>query len=157
MDAGTFLSAARAALRPAARAFVGTAVVAALLTLLLAGAAWAIAAEGSFWKGLLAATLALAVGVAAGAALAWKRGLAAAMLHVAAAVPLASAMEERLPLDRVRELGPMGRALAQRITRAPADFVTGKIQDQRRAATRLVGGLALGAALGAAVVLRLAF
>jgi hypothetical protein len=140
------LEQAVAAVRPALRAFVATAVIAAGLTLALAVVCYAIAARGEPLRGVLAALIAVALAIPAGTALAWRRALTAGVLRLVGQLGVAgrvvTALLDRVGLERAAASIPLAEA-ERRLREAVARHAPGKEGGRLRAAIerRLLGAV----------------
>lgn len=104
-----------------------------LLALILAAAAYAIAAEGVVLRGALGALVALGVCTAAGIPLAWKRALAAGILQIVRAHRLAGTLvralfQRLLGLDEEGEHGSRGARAAQAIEQLPLNEAASRLR-----------------------------
>ncbi|WP_437878252.1 hypothetical protein [Sorangium sp. So ce513] len=124
MDLRPFMQGVASALGPALRSFFLTAAVMSLVALGLAGASYAIAADGSALRGALAAVVALALCTVIGFTLSWKRALGVGVLSVVRAKRLggtlvAAVFERLLGVSEQAEAGARGGRVAQAVERVP--------------------------------------
>ncbi|WP_437310442.1 hypothetical protein [Sorangium sp. So ce388] len=124
MDLRPFVQGVASALGPALRSFFLTAATMSLLAVGLAGASYAIAADGSALRGALAAVVALALCAVIGFTLSWKRALGTGILEVVRArrvggMLVAAVFERLLGVSELAEAGARGGRVAQAVERVP--------------------------------------
>lgn len=123
-DPRTYLQGAADVVGPALKAFFLTAFLMSFYALALAGAAYAIAAEGVFLRGALAALAALALCTFLGFTLSWKRALGAGVLQIVRGHRLGGRLvtavfNRVLGVSEEGQAGARGGAIAQYVERVP--------------------------------------
>ena len=123
-DPRTYLQGAADVIGPALKAFFLTAILMSFFALVLAGAAYAVAADGVFLRGALAALAALALCTVIGFTLSWKRALGAGVLQIVRAHRLGGRLvtavfDRLLGMNDQDQAGARGGAIAQYVERVP--------------------------------------
>lgn len=124
VDPRNLLQGAAEAIGPALKAFFLTAALMSLLALVLAGTSYAIAADGIFLRGALAALLALALCTIVGFTLSWKRALGVGVLQVVrthrlGGMLVTTVFNRLLGVTDQGQAGARGGAIVQAVERVP--------------------------------------